>query len=144
MGLRAPPGWPPQVLGRAGGAVVSFSSVAAQPWGCRRLAQGPSRSQTVLRATGSPSPETDARPAGHRTLPAPGPSAWPDQSAPTLCSPDFRDSLVSVCYVDSLTVLSWRRFREKGVEGGVCGCNWQGDGTGVLSDGLPHGERVPF
>lgn len=127
-GIRAPPGWLCRSWAGLGGRRL-FLFRRCSALGLRR-----SRSDAFLLTDhpphhSSPPTETDARPAGPKDTPSPGPSAWPDQSGRTLCSPDFRGILVSLCYHGLPHVVPWRWFREKEVEAGPwleLGGRWDG------------------
>ena len=113
-------GLAPQVLGRAGGpSSLSLLSL---------LSPGPACSQTILCTTAG-----DRRQAGWpENTPSSGPSALAQPVWPyTLCSPDCEAFWFLCVTVDTLTVLSWRWFGERGVAGGgVSGWNWEGVWTG--------------
>ena len=117
-GIQAPPGWLRRSWAGLGGHRLFLFRR------CSALGLRGSRSGAFLLTDcplrhSSPPPETDARPAGQRTHPAPSPLPGPTSLAPPCVLLTSKAFWLLYVTVDSLTVLSWQWFREKGAEGAL-------------------------
>ena len=139
-GAPTPVAWPLWVLGQgSGAAIASFPFVAARSRGRAGLPQGlfahglsPMPQARLLGRAGAAhggqvprTAEATGRPQLRASLPGLASLAL------TLRFPDFRGSLVSVCYQRRPHCLFWPWFREKGVGGGVTGTGRE-TGQGIL------------